>query len=403
MPISSPKGWQGEDEGGGGDNDKPLRPRLITSEPLRRRRTVIQPTFVITVDDPQKVGDPIRGYIMYTIHTRTTSPLYSNSMFSDLRRYSDSLWLYETLSANNVGVVVPPVPEKSLFDRLKDQFEQQRQMVLETCITKTAHHLVLLKHVDPKLFLEGDSFSLCASRAPGLEIAQERGSGGLMYNLGLTGLTQTYVETDGVGVRYRIHCKLIRLWAHSHSGSTAKSHTSTPWRLSSATSSKPLRSFPSTEEAEPRASDARLDFDNTPKLVESELAQFEKERIEDSQKSLEKFLDGMIAGQKALIVAREGFQKELLAPNTYTFRYSDWLPVTRQRQTDNLIGSRVGGKRRPGIRVAIPESAELPNSVFESRMWQTCNGTDKGTRYTGGREPQSHPRSRAAAVAVTNR
>ncbi|TFY56057.1 hypothetical protein EVG20_g9077, partial [Dentipellis fragilis] len=67
--------------------------------------------------------------------------------------------------------------------------------------------------------------------------------------------------------------------------------------------------------AEPRASDARLDFDNTPKLVESELAQFEKERIEDSQKSLEKFLDGMIAGQKALIVAREGFQKELLAPN----------------------------------------------------------------------------------------
>lgn len=26
--------------------------------------------FVITVDDPQKVGDPIRAYTMYTVHTK---------------------------------------------------------------------------------------------------------------------------------------------------------------------------------------------------------------------------------------------------------------------------------------------------------------------------------------------
>jgi sorting nexin-1/2 len=30
----------------------------------------IQPVFVITVDDPQKVGDPIRSFTMYTVHTR---------------------------------------------------------------------------------------------------------------------------------------------------------------------------------------------------------------------------------------------------------------------------------------------------------------------------------------------
>src|ERR1700722_3906738 len=28
------------------------------------------PLFTITVDDPQKVGDPIRGFTMYTVHTR---------------------------------------------------------------------------------------------------------------------------------------------------------------------------------------------------------------------------------------------------------------------------------------------------------------------------------------------
>lgn len=27
---------------------------------------------MITVDDPQKVGDPIRSFTMYTVHTRVT-------------------------------------------------------------------------------------------------------------------------------------------------------------------------------------------------------------------------------------------------------------------------------------------------------------------------------------------
>lgn len=34
----------------------------------------IQPIFVITVDDPQKVGDPIRSFTMYTVHTRVCQP-----------------------------------------------------------------------------------------------------------------------------------------------------------------------------------------------------------------------------------------------------------------------------------------------------------------------------------------
>jgi sorting nexin-1/2 len=30
----------------------------------------LQPVFTITVEDPQKVGDPIRAFIMYTVHTK---------------------------------------------------------------------------------------------------------------------------------------------------------------------------------------------------------------------------------------------------------------------------------------------------------------------------------------------
>jgi sorting nexin-1/2 len=81
-------------------------------------------------------------------------------MFSVLRRYSDFLWLYETLSINNPGVVVPPVPEKSPFGRFDDQFVQQRRSALENCINKIANHPVLCKDTDLKLFLESDTFSL---------------------------------------------------------------------------------------------------------------------------------------------------------------------------------------------------------------------------------------------------
>jgi sorting nexin-1/2 len=77
-----------------------------------------------------------------------------------LRRYSDFLWLYETLSTNNPGVVVPPVPEKSPFGRFDETFVQQRRVALEKCIQKIVNHPVLAKDPDLKLFLESDTFSL---------------------------------------------------------------------------------------------------------------------------------------------------------------------------------------------------------------------------------------------------
>lgn len=93
--------------------------------------------------------------------------MFSQPSFSVLRRYSDFLWLYEILSNNNPGVVVPPAPEKSPFGRFDDQFVQQRRSALENCINKMANHPVLCKDADLKLFLESDTFSLdvCAPDA----------------------------------------------------------------------------------------------------------------------------------------------------------------------------------------------------------------------------------------------
>ena len=86
--------------------------------------------------------------------------MYKKSTFSVLRRYSDFLWLYETLSMNNPGVVVPPVPDKNTFGRFAEDFVQQRRLGLQKCIQKIANHPVLQKDTDLKMFLESDTFAL---------------------------------------------------------------------------------------------------------------------------------------------------------------------------------------------------------------------------------------------------
>ena len=48
------------------------------------------------------------------------------------------------------------------------------------------------------------------------------------------------------------------------------------------------------------------------RLVKTEVARFELERIEDFKKSLEQLLDGMITRQKETIHVREAFQQLLL-------------------------------------------------------------------------------------------
>ncbi|KAF6761621.1 protein transporter [Ephemerocybe angulata] len=171
------------------DTQSPLSPKFKPEKPDNG----IQPVFVITVDDPQKVGDPIRPFTMYTVHTRTTSPLFQKSAFSVLRRYSDFVWLYETLCFNNPGVVVPPVPEKNTFGRFEDQFLRQRRLALEKCIQKIANHPNLGKDDDLRLFLESDTFSLDIKHRKPAPIQEK---GGLIASIGASLTGPRFNETD---------------------------------------------------------------------------------------------------------------------------------------------------------------------------------------------------------------
>lgn len=114
----------------------------------------------MTVGDPTRVGDPVRGYTVYTVRTRTTSPHYRKSDFSVLRRFSDFLWLFESLAMNNPGVIVPPVPDKQPFGRFQDQFIETRRNALARCLHKITSHPILQLDPDLRLFLESDSFAL---------------------------------------------------------------------------------------------------------------------------------------------------------------------------------------------------------------------------------------------------
>ncbi|THU87984.1 Vps5-domain-containing protein [Dendrothele bispora CBS 962.96] len=408
--VSGQREQQPDDDS---DDDKPIGQTVkrlsqsSTVSPNRNAstRTDLRPEFVITVDDPQKVGDPIRSFTMYTVHTRTTSPLYQKSAFSVLRRYSDFLWLYETLSMNNPGVVVPPVPEKNTFGRFDDHFVKQRRFALEKCIQKISNHPVLGKDADLKLFLESDTFSLDIKHRKA-EIATERG--GLMASIGQTIAGPRFYETDEWFDRQKAYLdslesqlrglvKAIDMVAKQRSELSVSTNefAQALGDLATADVGKQLsqslgglaevekkahdlqvtqseqdmvtlmgtvdeyarlinsvrlafssrirtyhiwknaesemirikqvhdknrvqgrermgHSLSQIAEAERRAADAKHEYEHCSKLVKTEVARFEQERIEDFKNSLHAFLEGMISRQKELINSWELYQQMLL-------------------------------------------------------------------------------------------
>lgn len=402
------------------DDDKPIgqsakfkgidrinSPQLATSSTGNSSESSA-PIFVISVDDPQRVGDPIRSFTMYTVHTRTTSPLFQKSVFSVLRRYSDFLWLYETISTNNPGVVVPPVPEKSSFGRFDETFVQQRRLALEKCIQKIVNHPVLAKDPDLKLFLESDTFSLDIKHRKA-ELSYERG--GLMASIGQTLTGPRFHETDewfdrqrayldGLESQLRGLVKSIEIVAKQRAELAAatgefaaaitdlslsdigkqleqslaamadvqrkaeevqtiqsqqdvmtllatadeysrlinsvrmafnsRMRTYTAWQSADSDvrrvkqnherlraqgrlpTDRMSHTVSQISEAERRALDAKHEFDQCSKLIKSEMARFEQERVDDFKTSLQSFLDGMISRQKELITTWENYQQVLL-------------------------------------------------------------------------------------------
>ncbi|KAL2169583.1 hypothetical protein VTG60DRAFT_5895 [Thermothelomyces hinnuleus] len=135
-------------------------PVRSTTHPSVSIEQAARPTFHITVGDPHKVGDLTSSHIVYSVRTNTTSKAYKQSEFEVKRRYRDFLWLYNTLHANNPGVVVPPPPEKQAVGRFESNFVESRRAALEKMLNKIAAHPTLQLDGDLKLFLESEAFNV---------------------------------------------------------------------------------------------------------------------------------------------------------------------------------------------------------------------------------------------------
>lgn len=112
------------------------------------------------ISSKRKYEHHLRSRGLYTDHDQTTSKAYRQPEFAVTRRYRDFLWLYNSLHANNPGVVVPPPPEKQAVGRFDSNFVESRRAALERMLNKTAAHPTLQHDGDLKLFLESEAFNV---------------------------------------------------------------------------------------------------------------------------------------------------------------------------------------------------------------------------------------------------
>ncbi|VVC97004.1 unnamed protein product [Leptidea sinapis] len=77
--------------------------------------------IIITITEPQKMGEGMSSYVAYRVLTKTNMPIFSRHEFAVLRRFSDFLGLHEKLTEKYLrsGRIIPPAPEKSIVGTTK--------------------------------------------------------------------------------------------------------------------------------------------------------------------------------------------------------------------------------------------------------------------------------------------
>ncbi|XP_045893535.1 sorting nexin-1a isoform X1 [Micropterus dolomieu] len=131
--------------------------------------------IVVSVKDPEKIGDGMNAYMAYKVTTQTTLPMFRNKTFTVRRRFSDFLGLYEKLSEKHGpnGLIVPPPPEKSILgmtkvkvgkeDSSSADFVERRRGALERYLQRVVNHPSLLQDPDVREFLEREELPRAVS------------------------------------------------------------------------------------------------------------------------------------------------------------------------------------------------------------------------------------------------
>jgi len=121
--------------------------------------------LTVTVADPVKVDDKAGAYTTFQVVTHTDRPEYEYREFSSVRRFKDFVWLYDSLSEEFPGAIIPPLPPKSHRNKFEENFLNARVTALQKFLTKLASHPELSTAQNFKAFLAGDETVLTEAKA----------------------------------------------------------------------------------------------------------------------------------------------------------------------------------------------------------------------------------------------
>jgi len=124
-------------------------------------------SIAVSVTNPTKVGDGLSAYAVYTVSTKTSDAAYKKSEMIVVRRYSDFQWLRGRLSSLYPGIVIFPLPEKTVTTSpFQSDFLEHRRGGLQDFMKKVVEHPMLGTCEDVVMFLEEQGGSSWDQRAP---------------------------------------------------------------------------------------------------------------------------------------------------------------------------------------------------------------------------------------------
>ncbi|KAF8402560.1 hypothetical protein HHK36_010646 [Tetracentron sinense] len=152
--------------GENGDTNGLESPFQVPGEPgiLSRSASSSSEYLKISVSNPQKEDEISNSllpggntYVTYLITTRTNMPEFGGLELNVRRRFKDVVALSDRLSESYRGFFIPPRPDKNVVESQvmqKQEFVEQRRVLLEKYLCRLAAHPVIKKSDELQVFLQ---------------------------------------------------------------------------------------------------------------------------------------------------------------------------------------------------------------------------------------------------------